>query len=300
MARVRRLRHLCAAFLSIGPGLPAATMIWSVSQQSSSDVVVLGAGLIGLAVALRAAQRGARVVVLERGQVGAGASHVAAGMLAPVAEADAGERDLLALGLASARLWPAFARELHGQTGVDPGYRELGTLVVARDRDGAEALTREAALRDALGAPVQRLLPSAARTLEPGLAPSVRGALLAPDDHAVDPRATLTALAAAVRGAGVEIRERDRGGRSGHLRCARDAASTSTGARALSQARWCSPQGPGPGSLRGHAARAGARSCSPRQRSAAAATRAGRDRRGGRRSDPRPRGAVRHRLPGPA
>jgi len=179
----------------------------SVLQQTSPDVVVLGAGLAGLGVAWRAAQRGARVVVLDRGGIGAGASHVAAGMLAPVAEADAGERALLALGLDSARRWPAFARELQAATGIDPEYRELGTLVVARDRDGAEALVREAALRDELGAPVQRVLPSHARQLEPALAPTVRSALLAPDDHAVDPRATVLALAAAARDAGVELRE---------------------------------------------------------------------------------------------
>jgi len=178
-----------------------------VSPQPQPDVIVLGAGLAGLGVAWRAAQRGATVVVLDRGAVGGGASHVAAGMLAPVAEADAGERALLALGLDSARRWPAFADELLAATGIDPGYTRCGTLVVARDRDGAEALAREAVLREELGAPVQRLLPSAARRLEPALAPTVRGALHAPDDHAVDPRATLQALAAACRAAGVEIRE---------------------------------------------------------------------------------------------
>ncbi|WP_372791106.1 glycine oxidase ThiO [Paraconexibacter sp.] len=179
-----------------------------MSDHSSPDVVVLGAGLAGLGVAYRAARLGARVVVVDRDRVGAGASTVAAGMLAPVAEADAGERDLLALGLQSAARWPGFARELQEQSGVDPGYRELGTLVVARDRDGAEALVREAQLREALGAPVQRLLPSAARRLEPALAPSIRGALLAPDDHAVDPRAALEALATAARACGVVVRER--------------------------------------------------------------------------------------------
>lgn len=174
--------------------------------QVSPDVVILGAGLAGLSVAWRAAARGARVVVLDRGAPGAAASHVAAGMLAPVAEAAAGERELLALGLESARRWPAFATALREATGIDPEYRELGTLVVARDRDDAEALAREAALRDELGAPVQRVLPSEARRLEPALAPTVRTALHAPDDHAADPRATVLALAAAARAAGAELR----------------------------------------------------------------------------------------------
>lgn len=172
----------------------------------SPDVVVVGAGVVGLAVAWRAARDGARVTVVERGRPGSGASHVAAGMLAPVAEADAGERALLALGLDSAARWPAFARTLAEVSGVEVGYRTVGTLVVARDRDGAEALDREARIRDELGAPVARLLPSQARSLEPALAPTVRGALHAPDDHAVDPRAVLEALRTAVVRDGATLR----------------------------------------------------------------------------------------------
>ena len=135
-----------------------------------------------------------------------GASHVAAGMLAPVTEADAGELALLALGLRSARAWPAFAAELEQAAGADPGLRRSGALVVARDRDEAEALERELALRVELGLDVQRLLPSAARRLEPALAPTVRLALDVPGDHSADPRALVLALAQAARHAGVTLR----------------------------------------------------------------------------------------------
>jgi glycine oxidase len=170
------------------------------------DVAVLGGGTIGLAVAWRARARGLSVCLLERGALGGGATHVAAGMLAPVAEADPGERELLALGLDSARRWPAFAAELEEASGVPVGYRARGTLVVARDRDAAEALDRERGLRERLGVPVERLLPSAARRLEPALAPALRGAFLAPDDHAVDPRRLAAALAQAAARAGAVLR----------------------------------------------------------------------------------------------
>jgi glycine oxidase len=161
-----------------------------------------------LAVAWRARARGLSVIVFDRSELGIGTSRVAAGMLAPVAEADAGERALLELGLRSAALWPDFARELIEAGGIDIDYRTCGTLLLARDRDEAEALERERDLRERLGLRVERLLPSAARRLEPALAPTLRGALHLPDDHAVDPRLVCAALARACERAGVVLRPR--------------------------------------------------------------------------------------------
>jgi glycine oxidase len=175
-------------------------------DRTAASVVVIGGGVIGLAAAWRAAQRGHAVCVLERGELGAGTSRVAAGMLAPVTEANAGELALLELGLRSARAWPAFAAELAAASGADPGLRPCGALLVARDADEAAALERELALRVDLGLHVERVLPSAARRLEPALAPTLRLALAAPEDHAADPRALLPALAEAARRAGAVLR----------------------------------------------------------------------------------------------
>ncbi len=173
------------------------------------DICVVGGGLIGLSVAWRAAQRGATVTLLEAGTLGAGASHVAAGMLAPVAELEVGEagRRLLELSLASLERWPAFADELREASGIDVGLRRSGTLVVARDDDEAEALERELAFRRERGLEVERLRPSEARRRESALAPTVRLALDVPGDASVDPRRVLDALAAACRAEGVELRE---------------------------------------------------------------------------------------------
>ena len=157
-------------------------------------------------MAWRARARGLSVLVLERGELGAATSRVAAGMLAPVAEADAGERALLALGLQSAERWPAFAAQLGEVSGVDLDFRACGTLMVARDRDEAEALERERALRERMGLRVGRLLPTAARRLEPALAPTLRGALHLPDDHVVDPRLVCAALVRAAQDAGAVLR----------------------------------------------------------------------------------------------
>src|SRR3954463_6279501 len=157
------------------------------------DVTVIGGGVIGLSVAWRAAQRGAQVTVFDRGALGDGASRVAAGLLAPLSEADAREPELLRAGLESVRRWPGFAAEL----GLGDAYRACGTLVVARDADEAEALERERALREELGPARARLRRRQARRLEPGLVPGLRAALDVPGDHAVDPRAAVTALVVA-------------------------------------------------------------------------------------------------------
>lgn len=176
-------------------------------EDRSFEVAVIGGGIVGLSVAWRAQQRGLRTVVLERDTLARGATHVAAGMLAPVSEARLAERDLLELSRASAARYPAFVEELADASGRDPGYLACGTLLVARDRDDAEALDRELAQRQALGLPVERLLASEARRREPALAPTLRLALSIPDDHAVDPRALATALAVAVERAGGTLRE---------------------------------------------------------------------------------------------
>ena len=178
-------------------------------EGATVDVAVAGGGIVGLSVAWAARRRGLSVAVLERDRVGAGASHVAAGMLAPVSEAEYGDaaRELLQLGLRSAAMWPTFAQQLQEASGIDPGLRRTGTLIAARDADEARELERQLELRRALGLPVLRLRGSEAREREPGLAPTVRLALEAPDDHAVDPRAAVAALRRACEGAGVGLRE---------------------------------------------------------------------------------------------
>ncbi len=184
------------------------TSINCMASESRAEVVVVGAGVIGLALAWRAAQRGMRVTVLERGGAGEGASRVAAGMLAPVSEIEfgSGGRRLLELGLRSAEMWPGFAAELEAASGEDVGLVDSGALLLAPDEDEARELERQIELRESLGMAVRRLRPSEARRLEPAIAPVVRLALEVPDDRVVDPRAVLGALRRACAAAGVVVR----------------------------------------------------------------------------------------------
>jgi glycine oxidase len=176
--------------------------------EDGADVVVIGGGVVGLSIAWRACVRGLRALVLEAGRVAQGASRHAAGMIAPISEVAPGEAPLLALGLRSAALYPGFVAELaHDAERGGVGYTRCGTLILARDRDEAEALARERALRERHGLSVASLAPSEARRREPALAPALRLALDLPDDHAVDPRAMCAALAAAIARRGGAVRE---------------------------------------------------------------------------------------------
>jgi glycine oxidase len=182
-----------------------------MADSKPTDLLVVGGGVIGLSVAWQAAQAGMSVTVLERDVAGEGTSRVAAGMLAPVAEVEFGAagRRLLDLGLHSAALWPAFAEELAERSGMDVGLRRTGTLLLAADADEAAELERQLEFRRSLGLDVRRLAPSAARELEPALAPALRMALEVPDDHAVDPRLVLAALRRACEADGVALREHE-------------------------------------------------------------------------------------------
>ena len=163
-------------------------------EQPTWDAVVVGAGVIGLGVAWRLAQAGRRVVVLEKGAAGRGASWAAGGMLAPAAEIGFEELDLYRLGRESLRRWPDFARELEKASGQSVGYRTEGTLVVADDRDSARALRRLFQFQQEHGAPVRWLTADEAQEIEPLLSPRLPAVIHAPEDHQVDNRAVVAAL----------------------------------------------------------------------------------------------------------
>lgn len=176
-----------------------------MTEKRSFDAIFVGGGAIGLSCAWRAARGGARVAVLERGEPPAGATRVAAGMLAPVGELAFGEPELLEMTLASSRLYPEFVAELEAASGRTTGYAHQGALHIALDRDEAAELRRVHDLQRSLGLEAEWLPPRRCRELEPGLTPSFNGGVHAPGEAAVDPRALTRALLAALAAAGGEV-----------------------------------------------------------------------------------------------
>lgn len=136
---------------------------------------------------------------------GSGASHVAAGMLAPLTEAHATEATHAALGFASLARWPAFASDLAADAGVDPGLRLDGTLAVAGGPGDLAELADLVDLLGSWGSSAELLDAREVRRQEPLLAPGVPGGLLAPGDHQVHNRLLVTALLAACERRGVSL-----------------------------------------------------------------------------------------------
>ena len=177
-----------------------------------ADVIVVGGGVIGTAIAWRAALTGSAVILIDPGgdDPGSGdprtenkASLVAAGMLGPVSESVFGEENLLNLNLHAVDRFPGFNRELEEASGMSTGLRTEGTLAVAYDSGDLAALDRLTDFRHSIGLKAERLNARECRRREPFLAPSTRGGVLATGDLSVDNRRYLAALRTASLSAGV-------------------------------------------------------------------------------------------------
>lgn len=170
-------------------------------------IIIVGGGLAGLGIGRELVQAGRETVVLERDRAGRGASWRAAGMLAPDAEIEFEEQELYQLNRESRRRWPTFAEEIETETGQSIDYRTEGTLLVADDRDSAEALRRRYAFQQEQGLDVDWLTGDEALEIEPFLAPRLSAAVWSPSDHQVDNRRLVEALRASFEHHGGTLRE---------------------------------------------------------------------------------------------
>ncbi|HWV39674.1 MAG TPA: glycine oxidase ThiO [Vulgatibacter sp.] len=169
------------------------------------DGVVIGGGVMGSAVALRLAQAGQRVLVLEKSIPGAEASSAAGGILGPQME---GEHDdaLFRLALASRDAYPAFASELRELSGVDVGWRRCGLLRTCAAGEDVAPLEERLAWQRRAGLPIETLGGDEVRRLEPSLSPAIERALHFPEEAVVEPRKLAEALPIAAQAAGASVR----------------------------------------------------------------------------------------------
>ena len=160
--------------------------------------MIVGGGVIGLALASELLRRGRGVLVLERDRPGSGATAAAGGMLAPVSEAGHDPPALIELGCDSLRRYPRFVSDLEQVAGVECRYRDEGTLWVALDRDDQAELQHLAQTLAQKGLESREIGHEELRRSEPHLSARVVGGLEVAGDHQVDPRSLSLCLSRAV------------------------------------------------------------------------------------------------------
>ena len=198
-------------------------------NQTEWDVVVIGAGIIGCAVARELARRGARTLVLEARDVGAGATQASAGVLAPFIEAPA-EGPLQSLTVQSLALYDGFVSSAVEESEMSVEYRRCGTLEVAHDPAAAARLMSLAQWVSSQGVEAEWIDAAGVSRIEPGLAPTHGGLLVG--SHGYVRASQLThALATAARRHGANIRV---GARVDDVSFAADRATVILGAEAYS------------------------------------------------------------------
>jgi len=169
------------------------------------DFAIVGAGVIGCAIARELARRGAgSVVVVDAGLPGGEASGAAAGVLA-VASSRAPRGVVFALRRASAALFPALVEELRAETGVDPEYGGAGLIDLAFSAQDEAELALLVARRREQGFAVEWLDAAALCAAESGVHAAVRGGALWPGDVTVHPPRLVEALLASAQRRGVEL-----------------------------------------------------------------------------------------------
>ena len=171
-----------------------------------ANVIVLGGGIIGCALAEELARRGTRVTLLERGAIGAEASSAAAGILSAHMDVpDPGP--LFELCQAARRMYPRWVEHLERRSEISVGYQVNGLLYAARTSDEERVMRRRMRWQRKRGLRVERWSRQEVRRHEPSVDGRLRCGFFFPTEAQVDNVALMRALAVACRKAGVQVRE---------------------------------------------------------------------------------------------
>lgn len=173
-------------------------------MKTTTDVVIVGGGVIGCAIAYYLSKSHVSVTVLERGEIGGGASGAAAGLLAPLGPLS-GPGPLADFLLAGCALLPSVVQTLEAETGLDLGYRQTGALRIVRNPKRVAHLKKRWESWQPLGLPMRWLSGDEARQLEPLLSPEVCAAVYAPTEAQIQARQVVLAFAQATRQQGAII-----------------------------------------------------------------------------------------------
>jgi glycine oxidase len=178
-------------------------------MSSTTDVIIVGGGVIGCSIAYHLRKAGTSVTVIDQGEIGAEASSAAAGLLAPLGSL-AGPGPFADLLLASFALFPALVPELEDASGIRVKYEQTGVLRVVRNPKNMSNLRKRMKAWQPLGLHMEWLSGEAARQREPALAPDVCAALYAPEESQIKASLVVKAFAQAAANLGATLRNHTR------------------------------------------------------------------------------------------
>ncbi len=176
------------------------------ASSKTSDVLIIGGGIVGCAMAERLARAGLQTTLLERGIIGREASWAAAGMLAPQSEMPE-PGSYFEFCLASRRLYDEETARIREASGIDPQHRREGMYYLAADDETARTLRERAAWQKPLGLGVHEIAREVALAEEPSLAPDFQFVMHFAEDHSLDPRLMTRGYAIAARKLGAKLIE---------------------------------------------------------------------------------------------
>lgn len=176
-------------------------------MKRNTDILIVGGGIIGCAIAYFLSKHGRDVMLLEQSGIGTEASSAAAGLLAPLGPLS-GPGPFADLLLASFDLFPTLVPELEAMTGLDLGYKQCGALRTIRNPKRISHLQKRMLAWQPLGLHMQWLTGDEARQREPGLAPDICAAIYAPAEAQIRAPQLVQAFAKAAQIQGAELYER--------------------------------------------------------------------------------------------
>jgi glycine oxidase len=173
-------------------------------MKQTTDIAIIGGGIIGCAIAYYLRKSGAGVTLVERGEIGSQASSAAAGLLAPLGPLP-GPGPLADLLLASFAMFPTLVPELEEASGIDLGYERTGALRTVRNPKRIPNLKKRLEAWKPLGLEMHWLSGDEARQREPLLSPDISAAIYVPEEAQIQAPRLVNAFARAASNIGVTI-----------------------------------------------------------------------------------------------
>ena len=167
-------------------------------MNKTTDVVIIGGGVIGSAIAYYLRKSNIDVTILEQGDIGGQASSAAAGLLAPLGPLS-GPGPFADLVLASFALFPSLVPELEDVSGMTLGYEQTGALRTITSPKRAAHLRKRLQNWQPLGLEMNWLTGDEARQLEPALGPDIPAAIYAPEESQINASQVVKAFSQAAR-----------------------------------------------------------------------------------------------------